>query len=675
MAKANDENILTEVMEHYRAWTDDNEIRRTRKNGWDDITDAYYGKLPDDWPFSAQTVDPRIRTAIIEKNARLINSKLRGRLVPRETGDVLKARINNAVIEYQWDSANDGGSMLTKMGICDIDTRLYQSKFALIKWKNEYDSDDKLIFCGNEFYPLDIRDCGLDYAASHVRNAKWFQHKSWEFIEDLEKKCDTGGKPLFKNLGIIKGQMPKKQFKTKRKDNAYISRVKNIRGLTDRVGTDRSFPIVEIVTEYRKDKWITFAPDYKEIIREIKNPYDHGKIPVAQLRYYPLQDDALGESEVEGVIPLWKAIQATVCGFMDEVVLKIRPPLKVLEGFARIETIQYAPEAQWLMSRPDAVTEMQSSGEAIRYFETSYGALVSAFNTAMGMMSQGTSGVNPFEAEKTATEVRASMAQQNARDTKNQNDLAEFIKDFVMMWVSNNKQFLFQDPKKREFVMKIVGNNNFEYFKRSGLDQMILPPEAASTISDIIEQDPKMSDAQIAELVEAGQIPKHPVVENPNEKDPSKLKIKPKMKVNEVGDGATLYVTPEDLEGTFDYIPDVKSMAMGNDAELMRARSEAIEVAVNQPNMVQLLAQDGWRLKFKDLLEANYEDKGFRDAEKYFEKIQPDEGQIQAQSGLQGGIPQMGGPQQNPSVPRVPGVPQANPAGSPAKQMARPLAR
>lgn len=675
MASANDPDILTEILEHYRAWTDDNKIRQTRDYGWDEITDAYYGKLPDDWPFTSRTVDPRIRTSIIEKNARLLNSKLRGRLVPRETGDVLKARINNALIDFQWDSANDGGSMLTKLGICDIDTRLYQSKFALIKWKHEYDDDGKLTFCGNEFYPLDIRDCGMDYSASHIRDAKWFQHRSWEFIEDLENKKDSDGKSIFKNLGKIKSQLPKKEFKTTRRDNSYISRVKNLRGLTDRIGTDRSFPIVEIVTEYRDNKWITFAPTYKEIIREIKNPYDHGRIPIAQLRYYPLQDDALGESEVEGVIPLWKAIQATLCGFMDEVVLKIRPPLKVLEGFARIETIQYAPEAQWLMSRADAVTEMQSSGDSIRYFETSYGALVSAFNTAMGMMSQGTSGIDPFQTEKTATEIRATMLQQNARDTKNQNDLAEFIKDFVMMWVSNNKQFLFHDPKKHEYVMKIVGTDNFEYFKRAGLDDMVLPPEATKTIADIIEQDPNISETQLMDLVDAGKLPKYPVIENPNEKNPDNYKIKPKMAVNEMEDGATLYITPEDLEGTFDYIPDVKSMALGSDVELSRSRNEAIELATNRPNVIQLLAQEGYRLKIKDLLVANYEDKGFRDAERYFEKIPEEQALVPPGVGVQGGPGQMAGPGQAPPNAGVPGLPKAPLGAGPTQQMAGPAPR
>jgi len=169
-----------------------------------------------------------------------------------------------------------------------------------------------------------------------------------------------------------------------------------------------------------------------------------------------------------------------------------------------------------------------------------------------------------------------------------------------------------------------------------------------------------MSDSELAELVEAGSLPKFPIVENPNEKDPNKIKIKPKMNVNDMGDGADLYVTPEDLEGTFDYVPDVKSMAMGADAELMDARNEALEMVATRPNMLQLLAEEGYRLKIKDLLVANYEDKGFRDAEKYFEKIQPPEG----------GLGQMGGPGAPMQQPGVPGVPQANPGSGPAKQMA-----
>ena len=331
-----DSTLMNELSSHYAMWTEDNDKRATRKDGWNTITDAYYGVLPPDWPYNSRVVDPRIRTSLIEKNARLVNGKLRGRLVPREGGDTLKAEIKNAMLDHNWDNANEGGTMNAKIALADLDTRLYGSKFVLVKWKTERDSDGKLIYDANEMIPLDLRDCGIDPASTHIRNAKWFQHRAWEFVEDLETQTDVSGAAVYENIGKLKRLIKEKQQgKSSQRKNKYISRVKQIRGLEDRTGEDIAFPIAEIVPEYRCGRWITFSHEYKIVLRDIPTPYKHKKIPVAQLRYYQTQDDPIGESEVEPVLPLWRAIQATICGYMDEVILKQRPPLKVSEGTMR----------------------------------------------------------------------------------------------------------------------------------------------------------------------------------------------------------------------------------------------------------------------------------------------------------------------------------------------------
>jgi hypothetical protein len=681
---ASEADLLKECMSHYQAWTDDRDQRMNRKYGWDDITDAYYGQLPDDWPFTSRTTDPRIRTSLIEKNARLVNGKLKGRLVPRESGDIITARINNAKLDFDWENASEGGSMITKISICDIDTRLYQSKFGLVKWKVDYDEDGKIKFEGNEFTPLDIRDCGMDFSAQHIKNAKWFQYESWEFVEDLEKQTDPDGKAIFKNLGSVKKQIMDKKSETglvsSTRNTQYTSRLKTLQGMEDRIGTDMAFPVALVVHELRNDKWIDFCPEQNEVIRTIDNPYNHGKIPVAQLRYYPIQDDPLGESEVESVIPLWRAIQATLCAYMDEVILKMRPPLKIIEGAVRLETVVYNPEAQWLMNRPDAVTEMQSNGEAVRYFETTYSALISAFNTAMGMMSQGTSGVDQFNSDKTATEVKEVVKQQNARDEKNQTDLAEFIKDIMMFWLSNNKQFLFTDPSKKEHIIRIIGKENFDYFKQSGMDEMILTPESTQMIGDIIEQNPNTTDAEIQQMIDAGSVPKFPVLTNPEEKDPEKMMLKAKMKVNEQGDIAEIYAVEDDFNGVYEYIADVKSMAMGASEEMVKGRQIMIETLTTNPLVLQLLQAEGFRPKIKELLEDGFEDLGTKDAGRYFEKLpppQPMQNAIDPQTGQpipppQAGAQQVGGVQPPGGQPGLPTAPQAAPGAGVPQPLAGP---
>lgn len=625
MAKLGSKNkdVLLEVLEHYQDWTSDNDTRRSRKYGWDDVTDAYWGKLPKDWPYNSQVIDPRIRTSLIEKNARLINNKLRGRLVPRESGDVIKARLNNAILDFQWDNATDGGSMLQKIAMSDIDSRLYASKFGLVKWRYECQKDKKgktmVVFNGNEFTPLDIRDCGLDPSSDNIKNAKWFQHREWVHIDELENTNDTSpNKELnANNISKLKGMVM--DNKQSRRDNAYVNRVLSNKGLSDRVGTDSAFPIVELVTEYRKDKWITFSPDYKLIVREIDNPYAHGKIPVVQLCYYPIAGDPLGESEVEPVIPLWRAIQAVLCGFLDNYATHVQPPLKIRESATKIETIILGPAAQWLMNDPNSdVMEFVGSQQPLNYFQTTYLSMISAFNTAMGDTSAGVSNIDPTANKKTATEIKNSALQQNNRDQRNQMVLSEFLSDIMMMWLANNKQFLLLDQKQDAYLLKIVGSDNFNYFKRAGLDEMTASTEAVDYISQIVmNQGGNVSDGDINEMLQAGQMPRFPIVNKDNQ-------IVPKMEINDMGDEATVRVTPEDMDGDYDYIADVKTMSTGAIQEQMDGRGKIMEMIQN-PQILQMLQTEGIKINTKELLISVFEDFGLKDADRYFTKMETGE--------------------------------------------------
>jgi len=609
--------IITEVIRHYLEWTQDNQKRRSRPNGWDAITDAYWGKLPNDWPYQSKVVDPRIRTTTLEKKARLLNQKLRGRLVPREGGDELKARVNNALLDFQWDNANDGGTMLGKWGAMDQDTRMYASRFALTKWRHKEDSKGEILFDGNEFYPLDVRDTGVDASFTHIRNAKWAQVREWAKVEDMEDVNDLpSGKKIYPGLPELQATMLNSN---NRRDNAYPNRILQIKGLVDRVGEDKSFPVVELVTEYRTDRWITFSPRYKVILRDIPNPYKHGKIPIVQLRYYSVTGDGWGESEIEPVLPLWKAIQAILCGYLDNMNVHNRPPLKIIDQAVRIETIVFGPEAQWFVDRPDAVTEFQGSNSAMQYFQTAYSAAVAAFNTAMGDMSQGISSVDPMNPKKTATEIGQSAKQQNTRDQDNQTQLSEALQDMMSMWLSNNQQFLFADPTKQEYIMRILGTDLFNYFKRAGLDEQELTAPAMKAIGDIIsQQDGNVSDTDLQTLVDAGKTPKFPIMSNPKEKNPKKQTFKSKMTIGDMGNEAELTIVPEDLEGTYDYIPDVKSMAAGSSDQLQQARTDAINRLTTNPIVLQQLAAQGVTPDIKELLISDLENAGLTDAERYF---------------------------------------------------------
>lgn len=679
-----DYSIYNEVDDHYVMWIEDNDQRMYRENGWNDITDAYWGKLPDNWPYNSRVIDPRIRTSLIEKNGRLLNSKLRGRVKGRDSvSDPLKAKIQNALLDFQWDNAKDGGSMLEKWGEMDMDTRMYGSKFALVPWKHEV-RDGKVVFDGNEFYPLDLRDCGMDPSATHIRDAKWFQHRKWVHIDELKHLNDkSSNDPMYPGLKELldKISMDGKLYNSDRRDSRYSNRVLHLKGLSDRVGDDKSFPVCEIVTEYRKNRIITFAPKYRVILRDIENPYNHKKIPIVQNRYYKITGDPLGESEIEPVLSIWRSIQAVICGFLDTMNIHMNPPLKVIESAARIETIIFEPESIMLMDRPDAVTEYQGSSQPLQLFQSTYSALVAAFNQAMGDLSQQVSNSDPFNSkdQKTATEVKYVSKQQNSRDQKNQNSLAECIEDMMSMWISNNKQFLFTDTDKKEYLLQILGGDLFSYFERSGLADMTINPQNMQLIADLIKQNPNLSDEDLATYVDAAQEPAHPVVENPEEKNPAKIRVKPKMYINDMHDRAELSILPEDLEGTYDYIADVESMSAGALQEEKEAIKNTYDI-ITAPTTLQLLQQEGYTINAKELISDLISSVSRNDTEKYFKQAQPqgqpEQGAGTVQNSPIGGLPAgaftstqgsvPGQVPQSPGLPEQGGVQQAG--GNPLQQ-------
>ena len=666
------DDILTEVMSHYGTWTDDRDIRLNRKNGINDVTAAYWGKLPENWPYNTKVVDPRIRTSVLEKNSRLLNSKLRGRLVPREGGDILGAKINNAKLDFDWDNANFGGTMLYKWGLMDQDTRLYASKFALIYWRTQR-VDDTLTFEGNEMMPLDIRNCGIDPTSDGIRNAKWFQWQRWEKIEDLIAINKETGK--YSNLNklltaVNNGDNPSQD----RKDSAYQSKVLNLKGLEDRTGDDKSFPVLEIVTEFREDKFITFSPKHSIIIGEEKNDYKHKKIPVIQLKYYPLNDDPIGESEVEPVLPLWRAINAVLCSHLDGLDLRQKPPIGIQENGGRMETYVYGPEAKWIMNGPNSVFPLNLGQGTDNSFQTDYSALVAAFNTAMGDMSQGISTIDPFHPDKTATEVNQSVKQQNTRDQANQTRLAEALEDMMSMWLSNNQQFMFTDPTKQEYLLKILGEENYAFFKEAGLDGMEVPTEVTNAIGEIISNsEGNVSDEDINAMLEAGKIPKYPVQITKGKGKNKEEIVKPKMEIGENGGEANISMTPEDISGTFDYVADVQSMGSGATEE-MRQSNEIMLQTLTNPVIQQGLMQNGDTIKWKDLLISNFEQNGARDANRFFESMkqappiqngQQPNSPNQPSTGPVNGIPDPNQPNGMEGTP--PTIPQGNAGGGMAQ--------
>lgn len=630
-------DTFSEVHRHYTLAKEDLDQRLKHFDKVDELFRSHINE--GGWPYQSMIFDPRTFTSIFEKTSRLFANKPRGRLVPREGGDSLGARISNELLQFQWDDNErvDGMPLLAKWAQMDQNARKYGASFGLVKWhyekkyqrgkKEEDETKAKCFYDGPNFKPLINRDCLPNPAYSTVKN--WFQHRDYVTIQELESVNDVAkGKPIYKNLDILVDRIAKGKKGGDLRSTNYASKNLSVKNLSDFMGRDEVFKAVEIVTEYRNDRWITFAPRYGVVIRDIPNPYDHGQIPIVMLKYYPVDDDIYGLSEIEPVEKLQKAVNALWSQYVDAINMSLYTPLKVRSTGVQMHTLEFGPGKKWIMNDPltDVVPHDQSP-TGVSEFATTYRLLISSMQEGLGETSSGISNTVPGSGDKTATEVVDSAAQRNARDNFNQIFLSEALKKQMLFWQKMNQQLMFTSDKDKAKVIRIIGKDAIRYFQNYGLGATAVPDEALEMLASGEFEGVNLNPETLAQDM-------YPV-----DVDGEKL---PKFTMEPGGEIGHLLMEPNDLAGVYDYIPDIESMGLPNQAEMLNTKRQIIEMSLN-PVASQALASEGYKVKFKELLEDFFEQAGAKDADKYFEKI--------PEGGMNAGIDQAGAGIAPPSIP------------------------
>lgn len=665
--KKKEEVTFREVRQHHQIGFQETDRRATGKNrigtiSFDEADELFRSWIDEHkWPYDALLFDPRVFTFIFEKTSRLISNKPQGKLIPREGSDMLAARINNELLSYQWDAATQGGTMLSKWSLMDINARKYGAGFALAKWRYELDGRKRCVFDGPEMQVLNNRDVAHDLTASAIENCNWFQVRQYITLQELQRVNDQArSEPIYKNLDKVREAIARENEEAgtggggDSRSTNWASRNRQIAGLEqDPVGKDDTFKTVEVVTEYRRDRWITFAPKHGVVLRDIENPYLNNEIPIVMLRYYAIDDDLYGLSEIEPIKGLQKAINAILCQYVDEINQKLYSPIAVGPG-VRQHTLEWGKGARWIMNNP--LTDfrlVESRSNAAQFFNNTYSVLVAAMMNALGESSLGVSNVQPYQKDKTATEVKALQLQRNARDNYNQIFLAEGIKRQYMLWHTMNQVLLFSDPAQAWHIIRVSGPEAVRYFTQSPMMelqeytnddilssyneqaeaiQQISDAKRDGTLSQLLQDNPSIEDMFKNPL----QKRRMQQVNVGTEKNPQ---LTDKMQVEPGGRGALLYVEPKDVKGTFDFAIDVESMQVSYDEERKQARQAAVSLLATNPNVVKMLAMEQVRPKFKELFVTWLEDLGFSDAERFFESgVQQQAAQAGAAEGQAGQI-------------------------------------
>lgn len=604
--------IYWECKRHYDMAREDLETRYTDWNKKDELFRSHINESG--WPYSAMVFDPRTFTAIFEKSARLLANKPKGRLIPREGGDALGAKINNALLDFQWDDSErvDGEPMLGKWARMDMNCRKYGSSFGLVKWHHEkrvIKGQEVVWFDGPTFTPWNNRDVLHNPSYSSIR--KWIQLREWVTVDDLQRINDVAkGRPIYKNLDIIRDSLAKEaRGGGDQRSTAWASRNLSIKGLQDFLGRDEVFKVFELVTEYRDERWISFAPKYGVVLRDIPNPYWHGRIPVVQLKYYPIDEDIYGLSEIEPIERLQKALNALVNQYLDAINMNLYTPLKVRTAAVQLHTLEFGPGKKWLMNDPASdVLPYEVSAAGIGEFAQTYRFMVAAMQEALGETSAAVSQLVPGEGERTATEINELALQRNARDNFNQLFLSEALKDQMMLWHMMNQQLLF-DRENQQRVIRIVGQDAVTFFEEAGLAAQGLTDETIQRLTspemEDVLADPNFDFKSVMEPLFPVSTPTGSI---------------PKMVTEGGGEVASIVIESDDVAGNYDYVPDVRSMSNPEPA-LVSALTQLM-IRASDPAAVQARMLDGERIKLSEVERDLFELFGLKNSDKYYERAE-----------------------------------------------------
>jgi len=409
----------------------------TLRDGWDEKEAMLICKLEDsiskEGNVHSQVFDPRLSTIVFERAARVMARNPGGKVFALSKDDLGKSKLMNLLLKYYQKNANSWHSMVVKSRMLDLYSMVYGTMFALVPWN----VDTQRNYIGPEMLPLPIRSCYPQPSATSISNSDWFQVSSMKTIDWFKQQAKLSDK--WKNIDTL---IEKVLGGEKRGSGDIKPSTQNTYVETEWYGSssysDLSFPKVELRTEYRKNQWITFAPAYDNlIVRDIKNPYGNGELPIVAKHAWPLMDSIIGLGEFERGKTLQLAVNSLINLYLDGVKYSLFPPVHINPKNVIDTTIKWGPGEKWLMKNPMVdVRQMRLSPQGLSTFQSTYGFLIGALMNQAGTTEVSSPASTSPAMGKTPQAIRMMAGRESARDEWDRTMMEDTLQQVYSKWIT-----------------------------------------------------------------------------------------------------------------------------------------------------------------------------------------------------------------------------------------------
>ena len=398
--------------------------------------------------------DPRISTIEIERTSRVAAQRPSGKAFAVSSDDVGKNLLMNLLIRYQLDNANEQWDFIIKQMMWSFWSRVYGVYYALTPWRITSN------YVGNELLLLNIYD-SFPQPNTSVDDADWFIAGNRPTIQWLEAQdAEVWNMNEIKEL---KAELKNSSGDTKQNDNS-ASHTQTTQ-LPTQEG-DQAFPRIQTYTEYRGDKWITWAKRINTskgreyLLRVITNDDLEGKLPVVAKYSIPMMGGDPTSPIGLGPFQRGKSLQFATNSLINMKLVdtreRLRPQLHVNPANVVMSSIKYAPGAYWFMNNPgEDVKAFQKGSDATSDFNSAYGLMVSAMLNQAGTTDTTSSQYTTTSLGKTPAAIKSQTASQGAQDFWEQTMMETSMGQVLERWVMNNTKNLDEAQTIRVFGQEV----------------------------------------------------------------------------------------------------------------------------------------------------------------------------------------------------------------------------
>lgn len=597
--------IYADFDSKYQAAKEELDKRFTDFNEFEDL---YWGYLDNQKnPWKSSIFDPEAFEKVERVTSHLFASVPRGRVMPRdEKDDIVKAPLHDELFRYQWTKPQQ--AMHSKLQRIGRSFSIFGTAFGLLEWRYEkakkvFNGEAKNVVVWDDpyFKDLYIYDCFPDPAATCVEDMEYFILNEYTTLKAL-KAANVGKR--YKNLGELELKVKDKK-KNDASSDSYRNRVDDIQGLDSGIVKDRLL----IRRMFTRDRWVTIVPDYKIVIEDRENPYWHGELPVHVLTNYEYPNQLYGRGELDVIRKLQKGLNNVLNQRLDNVRMILNPVVKTVANARFAHTWKFRPGQKWVMDRLDEVDQFQIADVTGNTFLNTVGYFKESMAKALGQNDIVGKSARQ-EMNITATRDKLAAMEQNVRMKAKEAQVDAFIQRLVNQWIQLNQQFITNTR-----AVRILGGDNLKQIEET-----------------MVEIDP----------VTGQNYPKTEIVNG--------VEVE-KIQKTQDGTFASIYVSPEDLIGSFDFIVETGSTSVVDPVDEFQNMVTAVGLLKQAE---QSLAADGTKVNYRPILEKQLYELGIKNTDGVFETL-PQQPQAPMDMGGGGGQPPM------PEIPMPGGMGQQQP--------------